>query len=114
MNINPKRQRGSGSFGRPLMSTQNCCHGNWPITRREALSRGALGMGWLAATALLAEEGFGVGPALGGNAQPQVLAPRSAHFAGTARRVVLLFQHGGPSQIDLFDPKPALADHEGK
>ena len=31
------------------------------------------------------------------------------HFAPKAKRVIYLFQYGGPSQIDLFDPKPALA-----
>ncbi len=31
-----------------------------------------------------------------------------------ARSVICLFQHGGPSQMDLFDPKPALTKHHGK
>jgi hypothetical protein len=36
------------------------------------------------------------------------LAPRSPHFAPRARRVIYLFMHGGPSHVDLFDPKPDL------
>jgi uncharacterized protein (DUF1501 family) len=35
--------------------------------------------------------------------------PGLPHFAPTAKRVIYLFQYGGPSQIDLFDPKPALS-----
>ena len=31
-----------------------------------------------------------------------------------AKSVICLFQHGGPSQMDLFDPKPALTKHHGK
>jgi hypothetical protein len=93
----------------------DCCRSPWPITRREALSRSALGMGWLAAAALLAEAGAFASPsARAGEAEPRGLNPRPPHFGGSARRVILLFQHGGPSQIDLFDPKPALAEHEGK
>ncbi len=36
------------------------------------------------------------------------------HFAPKAKRVIYLFQFGGPSQIDLFDPKPALTKMHGK
>jgi len=39
---------------------------------------------------------------------------KSSHFKPQATRMVLLFQHGGPSQIDLFDPKPALEKYSGK
>lgn len=39
---------------------------------------------------------------------------RLAHFTPRATRMVLLFQHGGPSQIDLFDPKPALHQYAGQ
>lgn len=39
---------------------------------------------------------------------------RAPHFKPRASRMVLLFQHGGPSQIDLFDPKPDIKKYEGK
>jgi hypothetical protein len=42
------------------------------------------------------------------------LAPRKPHFAPRAKAVIQLFQHGGPSQMDLFDPKPMLAKYDGK
>jgi hypothetical protein len=41
------------------------------------------------------------------------LAPRSAHFAPRAKRVIWCFMDGGPSHIDLFDPKPELAKLAG-
>ncbi|MFN0050756.1 MAG: DUF1501 domain-containing protein [Planctomycetales bacterium] len=87
----------------------------WPLSRRNALARSALGFGWLAAAALLADEpkrAQPTGPE--GTADASRLMLRPPHFGGTAQRVVLLFQHGGPSQLDLFDPKPALAEHAGR
>lgn len=42
------------------------------------------------------------------------LAPRQPHFAGRAKAVIHLFMAGAPSQLDLFDSKPALAKLEGK
>ena len=41
-------------------------------------------------------------------------APRKPHFAGKAKSVIHLFQNGGPSQMDLFDPKPELDKHHGE
>jgi hypothetical protein len=42
------------------------------------------------------------------------LAPRAPHFTPKAKRVIFLFMHGGPSQVDTFDPKPMLTKHNGK
>ena len=42
------------------------------------------------------------------------LSPRSPHFLPRARQVVHLFMNGGPSQVDTFDPKPALAKFHGQ
>jgi hypothetical protein len=39
---------------------------------------------------------------------------RTSHHSATAKSVICLFQHGGPSQVDLFDPKPKLARLDGK
>ncbi|WP_261362803.1 DUF1501 domain-containing protein [Rubinisphaera margarita] len=65
--------------------------------------------------------GFGMLPLAWFNAQnasaaaaPDPLAPKQTHFPGTAKRVIYLFMEGGPSHIDLFDPKPALKDLDGK
>ena len=37
-----------------------------------------------------------------------------SHFAPRAKRVIWLFMHGGPSHVDLFDPKPALTRYSGQ
>jgi hypothetical protein len=42
------------------------------------------------------------------------LAPRTGHHAGRARSVIFLFMAGGPSQLELFDPKPRLQALHGK
>ena len=42
------------------------------------------------------------------------LAQRPPQFPGRAKRVIHLFMNGGPSQVDTFDPKPALAKYAGK
>ncbi|MBI1833143.1 MAG: DUF1501 domain-containing protein [Planctomycetes bacterium] len=47
-------------------------------------------------------------------AAPLPLAPRPPHFPARARRVVHLFMNGGPSQVDTFDPKPALDRYHGQ
>jgi hypothetical protein len=46
--------------------------------------------------------------------EPHGLAPRPPHFPAKARSVIHLFMNGGPSQMDLFDPKPALDKHHGQ
>lgn len=68
-----------------------------PITRRLLCSRGAMGLGAAALSKLVAGE----------DDQPR------PHFAPRAKRVVYLFQSGGPSQIDLFDHKPLLQEKNG-
>jgi hypothetical protein len=42
------------------------------------------------------------------------LRPRAPHFSARAKSVIHLFMNGGPSQMDLFDPKPALDAHHGE
>jgi len=42
------------------------------------------------------------------------LAPRRSHFEPRAKRVIWLFMHGGPSHVDLFDPKPDLIRYAGQ
>jgi hypothetical protein len=78
------------------------------ISRRQMLSQSGLGLGALALTYLLdAEQSRASGSPVG-------LAPRPPHFAARARAVIMLVQNGGPSQMDLFDPKPELSRLEGR
>ncbi|MFN9917181.1 MAG: DUF1501 domain-containing protein, partial [Pirellulaceae bacterium] len=47
-------------------------------------------------------------------AGPYNLQPKVPHQASRAKAVIHLFMNGGPSQMDLFDPKPALEEYAGK
>ena len=71
-----------------------------PFNRRNFLRGSGLGLGGVALSSLL-------------NAADQPSA-RGLHHAPKAKRVIFLFQSGGPSQIDLFDPKPGLEKQLGK
>src|SRR5207245_8562626 len=66
------------------------------------------GIGIIALSQLLEQEGRGAGP------EVNPLAPRKPHFAPKAKNVIFMFMEGGPSQIDLFDPKPELEKWHGK
>ncbi len=81
-----------------------------PASRREFLLRAGAGFGGLALAALLARDAKG--SASGSAANP--LAPRAPHFLARARSVIFCFMDGGPSHIDLFDPKPQLKKLAGK
>ncbi|HAM72166.1 MAG TPA: DUF1501 domain-containing protein, partial [Verrucomicrobiales bacterium] len=81
------------------------------LTRREFLSRCGMGMGALGLAQLLGGAG-GAGAQEAGYASP--LAVKQPHFPGKAKRVIHIFANGGPSHVDTFDPKPALAQHAGK
>ncbi len=78
------------------------------LSRRGFFDRMATGLGGIALSSLLGEA-----YASGGRAQFDVL-PRQPHFPAKAKRVILLFQNGGPSHMDLFDPKPELAKRHGE
>ena len=71
------------------------------MNRRAFLGSYAGAIGSLALASLL-EEGREI--AVAAQARPR----------SRAKSVICLFQHGGPSQMDLFDPKPALAKYHGK
>jgi len=73
-------------------------------TRRDFLTGLASGgLGMVALQSLLADEQRAGGPQL-----------RPPHFAPRAKRCIFLFMDGGPSQLDLFDPKPKLAELSGQ
>ena len=71
-----------------------------PVSRRAMLRASAGGFGFLGLAGLLAEES-GLLASPSGNP----LAERPPHFKPRARRVIFLFMHGGPSGIDILDPK---------
>src|SRR5262249_8309013 len=85
------------------------------FTRRQMLTRFANGFGMVALTGLLADEAKGGGPSLAlGVGSENPFAVRPPPFAARAKRIIFLFMSGGPSHVDLFDPKPELAKYAGK
>lgn len=78
------------------------------LGRREFLRRAGGGAGWIACATLFAQE-----EAERRAARPNA-AERPTHFPARAKRVIWLFMHGGPSHVDLFDPKPDLVKYSGQ
>ncbi|MDQ6705573.1 MAG: DUF1501 domain-containing protein, partial [Acidobacteriota bacterium] len=78
--------------------------------RRSFFKDCAGGLGTIALASLFEKEGLGAG--LLPQANP--LAPKIPQFAPKAKNVIFLFMEGGPSQLDLFDPKPELQKWNGK
>jgi len=78
------------------------------VSRREVLSRCGMGMGAIALQPLIGQltsaDSRGVNP----------LLPKAPHFAPKAKRIIHIFCNGGPSHVDTFDHKPALAQYAGK
>jgi len=82
------------------------------ITRRQFLQRAGMGFGALSLATLLGEELIGTKA----NAIETVatLLPKSPQFPAKAKHVVHIFAQGAPSHVDTWDPKPALAQYDGK
>ncbi len=78
-----------------------------PRSRREFLKTMGGGFGLLGLAHLLESEGRAASPR-------NPLAPKVPHFPARAKRCIFLFMVGGPSHIDLFDPKPALNQLDGQ
>jgi hypothetical protein len=74
--------------------------------RRRFLAQAANGIGIAALADLLAADGL--------TAAPDPLAARVSHFAPKAKHVIYMFMEGGPSQYELFDPKPGLEKWHGQ
>jgi hypothetical protein len=79
-------------------------------TRRDFLRRSAHGFGALAFASLLSDESV----AAPSRAVVNPFLPKKPHFEAKAKSVIFLFMEGGPSHIDLFDPKPELTRMNGK
>ena len=78
------------------------------MNRRHLLRTTANGFGLLALAGLLK----------GADSRDQpgrsATAPKKPHFEPKAKRVIFVFMHGGPSQVDTFDPKPLLTKFDGQ
>jgi hypothetical protein len=78
------------------------------LPRRDFLTRTGSGLAGLALSAMLHEDG------LAAPAMLDPLAPKKPHHQPKAKAVIWLFMEGGPSHLDLFDPKPQLAELNGQ
>jgi hypothetical protein len=83
-----------------------------PLSRRQMLRRFASGFGMLGLAGLLAEDMVSTVFAESAASSPLLVKPPP--YAAKAKRIIFLFMSGGPSHVDLFDPKPRLAKDSGK
>lgn len=79
-------------------------------TRRHFFGKAATGVGSIALAHLLGRDLGRTAPAAAAGGG----VPGLPHFAPKAKRVIWLFQSGGPSQLETFDPKPGLAKMRGQ
>jgi hypothetical protein len=78
-----------------------------PWSRRQMLHRSGLGLGAIALNGLMQQ-------LAAGENSPNPLLPKTAHFPAKAKHLIHIFANGGPSHIDTWDPKPKIAEYEGK
>ena len=85
------------------------------VSRRTFFSRVSDGLHGAALAYLLGGDLFSSNPALAATRnRVNDLRPRNPHFEPKATSVIQFFMNGGPSQVDLFDPKPALTKYAGQ
>ncbi len=91
------------------------------VTRRDFLFKAGAGFGALALSAMLAEDAAADLELRIPDPKSKIQNPKSSplssrppHFAPTAKSVIWLFMEGGPSHLDLYDPKPELIKLAGK
>jgi hypothetical protein len=86
-----------------------------PSTRRHFLATNAMGIGSLALAWLLKQENLLAAPERP-ELEPQKfdLTPKPPHFEPRAKAMISLFMQGGPSHIDLLDPKPEMKRQDGQ
>ena len=95
-----------------------CCNNRvTAYSRRDMLNLLGCGFGSLALLGLFGRRGFALPSSpmlLGAGADASPLAPKAPMLAARAKRVIFLCMSGGPSHVDTFDYKPALAESDGR
>ena len=76
-------------------------------SRRELLQRSGFGLGAIAFNGLMQQ-------LAASENSPNPLLPKAPHFPAKAKHLIHIFANGGPSHIDTWDPKPKIAEYEGK
>jgi Protein of unknown function (DUF1501) len=82
------------------------------MKRRELIFRAGAGFSGLALMSMLDADGLLAADQNEKRRNP--LAAKPPHYQAKAKSVIFLFMYGGPSHVDLFDPKPELRKHHGK
>ena len=82
------------------------------LTRRQLFQDCRVGIGAIALASLIAEDASAAGKRAPVGRNP--LAPKPPHFPAKAKRVIFLHMAGGPSHLDLYDPKPKLRERNGE
>jgi hypothetical protein len=85
-----------------------------PFSRRQLLARSGMGLGLLGLAGVLSADGLLTPAAASTAGYANPMSPKASHFPAKAKHVIHLFMNGGPSQVDTFDPKPALAKYAGQ
>lgn len=81
----------------------DCSNYRSPSTRRDFLTKMAYGVGTAALSAIFSQNGYAASK-----------LSNASKYTAKAKRVIFLFQSGGPSHLDLFDPKPQIASRFGQ
>jgi hypothetical protein len=84
------------------------------MTRRQALQDAAVGFGAMALNSILQQQKLYGAETAGAKTKFYDLKPKAPMFPAKAKRVIFIYVGGGPSTIDMWDPKPALAKYNGK
>lgn len=97
-----------------MIPTSFCGRTESATTRRDFLTRAGGGFGALALTHLLQGTTLGAEGEEEARSLKSPLLPRKPQLPAKAKSIIFLFMEGGPSHIDLFDPKPKLNELAGK
>jgi len=84
------------------------------FTRRQALQEAAVGFGAMAVNSMFQQQRLFAAESALAKEKIYDLKPRSPLFPAKAKRVIFIYIGGGPSTIDMFDPKPTLVKYDGK
>ncbi|HWA97330.1 MAG TPA: DUF1501 domain-containing protein [Pirellulales bacterium] len=82
------------------------------LSRRQFFQHSGLNLGAIALASLLGQQPTHAATPVAPLGDP--LAPRKPHFKPRAKRIIYLHLIGAPSQLDMFDPKPVLAERDGE
>src|SRR5881275_2876972 len=92
-----------------MSSSTSIEEGRRIMNRRDFFTRAGSGLAGVALAQMLHEDGL-----LAATVSADPLAPKQPHYPAKAKSIIWLFMEGGPSHVDLFDPKPKLVELAGQ